>query len=378
MDPVGERRRVSRLTTPFDALLAVSLAVAAGAETVAHGGDLAMVRTVFAVATALALLPRRRLPVASAGLLSAGMALESLLSESPDEIGVLLAVLVSAFSVGSEAEVRRALLGLGLLAVGLAVTIAVDPSDSASNIAPTLVLFLGLPGGLGMAFRRRDRALVRLALDNEALQRQAQEAVDEERRRMARELHDVVSHAVTLIAVQAEAGQAVLEDDPVAARRALASIGDTSRDALSELHSLVALLREPSSDERLEGLDRLPALVEGVRAAGVPVEVVETGERGELAPAVNQVAYRLVQEALTNALRHSRRPDVVVALTGTPDGLGVRVTSHGPRHQSAYGGTGSGLDGLRERVVALGGTFEAGPLSEDRYQLCAELPRTPR
>jgi signal transduction histidine kinase len=378
MDPVGERRWLGRLTTPFDAALAGSLAVGAGAETWANGGHLATVRVVLAVATALALLPRRRLPVLSAGLIAAGMTLESLVSESPDEIGVLLAVLVSAFSVGAETEVRRAVLGLGLLAVSLTIVIAVDPSDSPSNIPPTLVLFLGLPGGLGVAFRRRDRALVRLALDNEALQRRAQEAVDDERRRMARELHDVVSHAVTLIAVQAEAGQAVLDEDPAAARRTLASIGDTSRDALAELHSLVALLREPDGDETLQGLDRLPALVEGVRAAGVPVHVAETGVRGDLSPAVNQAAYRLVQEALTNALRHSRRPDVVVALSSTPDSLGVRVTSRGPRHQSAYGGTGSGLDGLRQRVLALGGTFEAGPLSDDGYELCAELPRVPR
>jgi signal transduction histidine kinase len=378
MDPVGERQWLGRLTTPFDAVLAGSLAVGAGAESWAHGGDLAMVRVVLSTATALALLPRRRLPVLSAGLVGAGMTLESLVSESPDEIGVLLAVLVSAFTVGAETEARRALVGLGLLAVALTIVIAVDPSDSPSNIPPTLVLFLGLPGGLGLAFRRRDRALVRLALDNEALQRRAQEAVDDERRRMARELHDVVSHAVTLIAVQAEAGQAVLDQDPAAARRTLASIGDTSRDALAELHSLVALLREPDGDETLQGLDRLPALVEGVRAAGVPVHVVETGVRGDLAPPVNQTAYRLVQEALTNALRHSRRPDVEVALSSTPDGLGVRVTSRGPRHQSAYGGTGSGLDGLRQRVLALGGTFEAGPLAEDGFEVCAVLPRIPR
>ena len=378
MDPVGERTRLGGLTTPFDAVLAVSLAVGAGAETWAHGGQLVAVRVVLAVATALALLPRRRLPVASAGLVAAGMALESVVSESPDEIGVLLAVLVSAFSVGAEAEVRRALVGLGLLAVSLALVIALDPSDSPSNIAPTIVLFLGLPGALGMAFERRDRALVRLALDNEALQRQAQEAIDEERRRMARELHDVVSHAVTLIAVQAEAGQAVLEQDPAAARRTLASIGDTSRDALAELHSLVALLREPVEDEKLQGLDRLPALVEGVRAAGVAVRVVETGERGHLAPAVDQTAFRVVQEALTNALRHSRHPDVVVALSRTPESLEVRVSSRGPRHQSAYGGTGSGLDGLRQRALSLGGTFEAGARADDTYELCAVLPRAPR
>jgi signal transduction histidine kinase len=110
----------------------------------------------------------------------------------------------------------------------------------------------------------------------------------------------------------------------------------------------------------------------------VTVRVVETGERSDLATAVDQTAYRVVQEALTNALRHSRHPDVVVSLSRTPESLEVRVTSRGPRHRSAYGGTGSGLDGLRQRALSLGGTFEAGPRADDTYELCAVLPRVPR
>jgi signal transduction histidine kinase len=125
----------------------------------------------------------------------------------------------------------------------------------------------------------------------------------------------------------------------------------------------------------VRGLAGLEALIEGVRAAGLQVRVDQQGVQRGLAPAVDQAAYRVVQEALTNALRHSRRPEVEVSVETGADDVRLQVTSTGARHQSAYGGTGSGLAGLRERVDALGGSFEAGPLTGDRYRVAAVLPR---
>jgi len=369
------RERIERLTTPLDLVMALALAAGAAAETWGYGGDRLGVRVALATATALALLGRRRWPSVSAALIGLLMATQSIATESPDEIAVLLTLLVSAFSVAAEASRREAVLGLGLLGMSIAISIALDPSDSVSNIPPTLLLFLGLPASLGFAFRRRGRALADLAIDNAALQLETRQAVDDERRRIAAELHDVVSHAVTLIAVQAEAGQALLGENPEAARRSLVAIGDTSRDALSELHSLVALLREPDVSDAGRGLASLDALVEGVRAAGLLVQLDRTGEVDGLPPAVDQAAYRVVQEALTNALRHSRRPEVDVSIVTGSDDVRLQVTSRGAPHRSAYGGTGSGLSGLRERVAALGGSFESGPLADDCYRVAAVLPR---
>jgi signal transduction histidine kinase len=366
---------MERLTTPVDLVLALALAVGAAAETWAYGGDRVEIRVILATATALALVGRRRHPSVSAGLVGLLMASQSIATESPDEIAVLLTLLVSAFSVAAEAARREALLGLGLLGMSIAVTIALDPSDSVDNIPPTLLLFLVLPASLGFAFRRRARAMDELTLDNETLQREAQLRVDDERRRIARELHDVVSHAVTLIAVQAEAGLSVLDRDPDAARRNLSAIGDTSRDALAELHSLVTLLREPDATDGARGLAGLDALIDGVRAAGLHVHVDRSGQDSDVSPAVDQAAYRVVQEALTNALRHSRRPEVDVSVATGDDDIRLQVTSTGARHQSAYGGTGSGLAGLRERVLGLGGSFEAGQLADDCYRVAAVLPR---
>lgn len=373
----GERED-PRWTSWWDLALAAVLLAATVVETALATDDDVLLRILLASLSPLGLLWRRTQPALSVALVSLGLASESVLTESPDQIALLLGILVSAFSVAAYADRREALLGLGLLAAAISLSISLDPSDSVSNILPTLALFLGLPAGLGFAFGRRGRDLKALAGHNEVLRREAETAVEDERRRIARELHDVVSHAVTLIAVQAEAGQALLDEDPDGARRALAAIGATSRDALAELHAMLSLLREPvdSSPDAPAGLARLAALVEGARAAGVGVSLTEDGPAGALTPAVDQTAFRIVQEGLTNALRHTLSPRVDIALRHDPTALHLRVDSTGSTHQSSYGGTGSGLAGLRERVLALGGTFEAGPRAGSGYSVVATLPRT--
>jgi hypothetical protein len=158
------RSLAGRLTTPADLLLAAALSAGAVVETVAHGGDRVGLRTILAVATTAALALRRRAPAVSALLVATWLAVESLATESPDEAAVILAVVVSAFSVGAYAAVREALTGLALLGMSIAISISVDPSDSLSNIAPTLLLFIVVPGALGLAFGRRGRDLAALEL----------------------------------------------------------------------------------------------------------------------------------------------------------------------------------------------------------------------
>ena len=358
-----------------DLWLPLPLAAFAVVESALGGGDRVILRCVLAGATVLGLIVRRHQPALGAAWVAIGLAAESVVTESPDEVGVLLAVIVSAFSVSVTPNRRETVLGLGMLALAITVSISLDPSDSASNIPPTLLLFLGLPLGLGLAFGRRGRALADMAEANVGLQEEARLAVNRERQRLSHELHDVVSHAVTLIAVSAEAGATVVRNDPDAAERAFAAIGDTSRDALAELQALLALLREDDGDAPTSGLDQLEVLVAGVRASGARVDLERSGERGPIDPIVDRLGYRVVQEALTNALRHSRARELDVQVRDEPGQVSLRVTSRGEPHRSTYGGTGSGLAGLRDRVEALGGELAAGRDDEGAFVVTALLPR---
>jgi signal transduction histidine kinase len=368
--------RVTRVLPPVDVALAALLAVAALVETLSNDSapDPGL-RATLAGLTLLTLSVRRTMPAVAAALFAAGMATESLVTEAPDELAVLVGCLIVAYSVAVHAPLREALLGGALLAMAVAIAIALDPSDSVSNIPPSVLMFVGLPFGVGLLMRRRQQHIAALRLEAEALAREADAAVDIERRRIARELHDVVSHAVTLISVQAEAGRSVIDHDPDSARRSLEAIGRVSREALAELSRLLAVLREDETGDD-SGLANLTSLVEGVRAAGLRVDL-EADRVGPLEPAVDRCAYRVIQEGLTNALRHTSSATVRVVVARAPEELLVTVTSEGRAHTSSYGGSGRGLAGLRERVTALGGTFEATSPAEDRFRLRAVIPAEP-
>lgn len=373
------RRWLATLTTPRDLVLMLALAVAAAVETLAvtgHGQP--VLRATLSAATMLGIALRRTHPLAGATLVAVGVVTESVVLGPAEELAVLAGVLVAMYGVAAYSPLRDALVGAAVLGMAVAVAMSMDPSDSPASIPPTLLIFVAVPGGLGISVHRRRTEVAALRLESEALSREADAAVDAERRRIARELHDLVSHAVTLIAVQAEAGQSVIDRDVTAARRSLEAIGAVSREALGELGRLLALLRdEETTPDATSGLDRLSALVQGARAAGLTVVVEEQGVRRPLPCAADHCAYRVVQEGLTNALRHAAGARVSVEIRHLTDEVRVRVDSTGTRHQSAYGGTGHGLVGLRERVLALGGTIEAGPTPSGGFGLSATLPVTP-
>lgn len=349
------------------------LAALTAVETVGRGGDDVALRSVLAAATVLSLALRRSMPSLMALGFAGGIALESLLTESPDEMGVLIGLMIAAFSVAGYAATREGLLGVGLLSLAVAISIAVDPSDELANIPPTLVLFVWMPAAVGFGWARRGKNLRTLVLRAESAELEAQAAVEAERRRVARELHDVVSHAVTVIAVQAAAGQATLASDPAAAGRSLAAIAESSRDALDELHALLGLLREPAEPPTPRGLSQLGALVDTVRAAGVSVELYDGSDSLQLTEAADHVAYRVLQEGLTNALRHARSPHVVVRIGVRGEQATLVVASTGVPHRSAYGGPGSGIESLRDRVTALGGVLDSSAVG-DTFTLSAALP----
>ncbi|WP_345752322.1 sensor histidine kinase [Microbacterium rhizophilus] len=367
------RGLLARHTTWRDLGFAGVFAALAVAETlIVSTAPHAGLRALMAALTCGGLALRRRHPLAAATVVATGLAAESMLLESPDEVGVLLATALASFSLAAYAPTRDLVAGGVLLAMALAVAIVLDPSDSAVNVLPTLMLFLAVPAVIGRSVGRRQRQIDGLEAERIRLEAEAREAVDRERQRIARELHDVVSHAVTLIAVQAEAGSTLLESDPAAARRSLESIGDVSREALGELHRLLALLGGEQDDPPEAGLGRIDALLAGARAAGLRVDA-DLAVAGSLPAAVDRCAYRIVQEGLTNALRHSAGGAVDLRIDADARRLHVRLDSSGSRHTSAYGGTGRGLAGLGERVAMLGGTLTAGPHANG-FRLDAEIP----
>ncbi|MFJ3516799.1 sensor histidine kinase [Streptomyces sp. NPDC090131] len=200
--------------------------------------------------------------------------------------------------------------------------------------------------------------------------------VDEERLRIARELHDVLAHSISLINVQAGVGLALLDSDPEQARTALATIKAASKEALGEVRQVLDTLRSPGEAPRspAPGLDRLPELVEQAAAAGLSVNVSVDGKARALAPGVDLAGFRILQEALTNVMRHSGSHTARIRLTWQPNVLELRVDDDGPATGGVSDGSGNGLVGMRERASALGGSVEAGPQADGGFRVVAGLP----
>ncbi|MFF2190391.1 sensor histidine kinase [Streptomyces sp. NPDC058155] len=203
---------------------------------------------------------------------------------------------------------------------------------------------------------------------------------DEERLRIARELHDVLAHSISVINVQAGVGLALLDSDPEQARTALTTIKAASKEALGEVRQVLDTLRTSGDAPRAPapGLDRLPELVEQAAAAGLTVGIETLGERVALAPGADLAAFRIVQEALTNVVRHSGSRTAHVQVGYGAGLLTLRVDDEGPATGDEAGGSGNGLVGMRERAAALGGTIEAGPRPDGGFRVQAALPLKPK
>jgi signal transduction histidine kinase len=202
----------------------------------------------------------------------------------------------------------------------------------------------------------------------------ARRRADEERLRIARELHDVLAHSISVINVQAGVGLALLDNDPEQARTALTTIKAKSKEALGEVRQVLDTLRAPGAAPRspAPGLDRLPELVE--QAAGAGLTVTVEGEAPHLPPGADLAAFRIVQEALTNVVRHSGSREARVRIERTGGRLRLRIDDDGPATGADAGGSGNGLAGMRERAAALDGTIEAGPRPDGGFRVLAVLP----
>ncbi len=304
-----------------------------------------------------------------------------------------IAVYVLAYTLAAYERWWRAVVGTVLLWAandlaflstvenGTLVTPEGQPIITASvglfiNVVVMLVLFL--IGRTMQARRTAAQALrERAAAAEEGRQAHAEQAVAEERRRIARELHDVVAHHVSVIGVMATGARRVLKHDYDAAEQALSTIEQTSRTTLRELRRLLFLLRVESEAETQltpqPGLGGVRALVEQVHETGLPTALRVDGEVGELDPGVALTAYRIVQEALTNALKHAGQATAEVRMSVQPELLTIEVfdTGHGPREGMIPG---HGLLGMRERVAVYGGTLRTGPRPGGGFRVYARIP----
>jgi signal transduction histidine kinase len=292
----------------------------------------------------------------------------------------ITAAAIAAYSVGAH-EIRRLVGVLALLGVcGIVVAVFGGQLPALPDFAGPFVVTvpLWLAGNAMRQARARTDALAERArqLEREGeLRLQAAQA--EERARIARELHDVVAHSVSVMVVQAGAARQVVEKNPEGALAALQAVEDTGREAMQELRGVLGVLSdgEPESGP-VPDLRQVGSLVDAVRKAGLPVELDVRGAVRPLPPLVDLTAYRVVQEALTNAVKHSGLARTHVAIEYRPDEVKLEVLCDGSNYRPANGSSGRGLVGMKERVALVGGRLEAGPGVSAGYNVRAWLPLT--
>jgi signal transduction histidine kinase len=292
----------------------------------------------------------------------------------------VLALLFLAWSVGTYNERLRAVAGLvALELVGVWANYQFQEQTVAADYF-FIALFVGVAWTTGYALSRRAAQAREMVARATQLERDAaaatERAVAEERQRIARELHDVIAHSVSVMTVQAGAVRRLLQPEQEKERHALETVEATGRQALTEMRRLVGLLREEGSMPEFSpqpGLGTIESLLEGVRAAGLPVELEVAGSPHELPPGVDLAAYRVVQEALTNALKYAGPAHAWVEVDWGEDELRLTIANDG---RSDGGGTngGLGLDGMRERVSLYGGEIASGPREGGGYVVNARLP----
>jgi len=306
----------------------------------------------------------------------------------------LLAPAAAVYAVATNAGVRKAVTASAVaLAALLAVTASDNPFGSATSgpvvVLPVLFAAACL-GGIAVSNRRAFVASIQARADDEAKRR-----IDEERLRIARELHDVVAHTMSTINVQAAAAAVLLTDRPDEASDALAAIKAASKNGLRELRAILNVLRQADDADPTApapGLAQLDALVAGVNEAGLPTTLDVSGDQFDMDPGADLAAYRIIQESLTNAIRHAGPATATVRLSYGDEALLIEVTDTGvgvPGWQAGTAGTGRadggqaepwhaasghGLVGMRERAAAAGGTLQAGPGRHGGFEVTVVIP----
>jgi signal transduction histidine kinase len=353
-------------------LLSVSLILGA-----VDGGGRRVTAILLALLHTAPLIWRRSHPeVVLAVMLGSGVAF---VATGAPVVGLGPAVLVAVYSVATHRPPGRSLPALGAATAVMLVTVAASdsgPGTMLSNaIAFAVAWLLGDRQRRAVAEAEAERA--RAAELTRTREQLARQAVVEERLRIARELHDIVAHAMSVITVQAGTARMVMDGSPDVARDALGTIEGMSRQALQEMRRLLSVLRDDDGDGRsalapAPGLADLDGLIETAVNAGVRVDLARTGAPVPLPAGADLAAYRIVQEALTNVCRHARATSASVVVDYGPAEVAVEVTDDGVGGVARPGG--HGLVGMRERAALYGGDVEAAPLPGGGFRVRARIP----
>jgi len=294
--------------------------------------------------------------------------------------GLYIAGILAAFLLGNVADAVLARVGLAVVLGSMAIIVSNRPGHSAAELVFIPLLF-GIAWLAGFALHTRaeqaDAAEARAAQAERERESAARIAVAEERARIARELHDIVAHAVSVMVLQVGAVRHKLPGELGDEADALRGVEQAGRTALAEMRRLLAAMREDGEDLELvpqPGLDSVGSLVADVERAGLPVTLHVEGEATPLPRAIDLSAYRIVQEALTNVLKHARAARADVTLRYAPDALQIQVRDDGTGGGDGSNGPGFGLVGVRERVKIYGGTLTAGTAPEGGFVVDATLP----
>ena len=331
----------------------------------------------------LPLLARRRFPFGAPAAMGVAAALTSFVDRTvvPYDGVTFLVGCAALFLVGSLRDRAQAVAGFAVAEGVLAVVLHNHPTLGVGDFVVASIIFAivwTIAFGVGRKSVEADEAKERANRAEREREERARVAVAEERARIARELHDVVGHSVSVMTVQASGVRRLLRPEQEREREALLVVERTGREALAEMRRMVGVLRRPEEAPALApqpSLDHLSRLVEQAREAGLPVELRIEGEATQLPAGVDLTAYRLVQEGLTNVVKHAQATRAEVLVNYGDGYLEVTVNDNGQGVGNGDGG-GHGLVGMRERVSVYGGELDAGPQTGGGYRLRAKLPLT--
>ena len=380
--------RRARLPSPRRADLVGAVVLLAATELEVLAGDGSVAVALLAPLAVVPLAWRRNAPLLVLVLVLAAVSIIGAADPAGEWVTPFAAVLVSLYSVAAYRARREAIIGLALVLLFFASGTALDNLKDPGRRPLGDLIYMTVLNTSGWATGRivrrwREQAL---ALEQRTAELEAQRAwreqvaVAQERNRIARELHDVIAHSVSLMVVQAAAAEQMLQTDPPRALEPISQIQESGRQAVHELRRLLGILR-PEEEEASRAphptLRDLPSMLDRARDAGLSVELEIRGAQRDLAPSVELTAYRLVQEALTNALKHAGPTQARVIIRYSVDRLDIEVTNTQgiARGTSSPNGTGHGLVGMRERLALYGGALEAGP-QDGGFAVSAHIPLT--
>jgi signal transduction histidine kinase len=385
---IGLWRRVRRANpVAVDRAVALVMLITAQAEIIVGGTDGSPVPLAMLIAigySAPFAFRRRHTLLAVVSVVASVIVMAAVVTDTTAYFIPFLGAMLFSYSAGAYLDGRVAYLGLAIMVAGILTVTVLSPSQLVGDyVFPTA---FGVVAWLaGRAVRTRTRLTEELheaaMLEAEAHEQELLRAAADERRRIAREMHDVVAHSVSVMVVQAGGARRILERDPARAVAAAAQIERTGREALAEMRQLLGVLHHDDAEDAARApqptMRELGALVERAREAGLPVELHETGEPRPLSAGLDLAAFRVVQEALTNALKYSDRAATEVHVRWAQQTLELEICDRGPgpaRERLETEGGGHGLVGMRERVRIYGGELEAGRRRGGGFRIRAKLP----